>query len=70
MFLMMVVLGAGVLVICSAQPATNGMESGKSQPDPDQPQAGAESKNSPLFANDPDFFRESDFNPGGAGFSI
>ena len=70
MFLMMVVLDAGVLVICSAQPATNGMEAGKSQLDPDQPQAGAESKNSPLFANDPDFFRESDFNPGGAGFSI
>ena len=69
-FLMMVALGAGVLVICSAQPASNGMESGKSQPDPNQPQAGTGSTNSPLFANDPNFFRGSDFNPGGAVFSI
>lgn len=67
---MMVVLGAGVLVICSAQPATNGMESGKLQPDPNQPQAETGSTNSPLFANDPDFFSGSDFNPGGAVFSI
>ncbi len=70
LFLIAVALGAGVLVICSAQPASNGMESEKSQPDPNQPQAGTESTNSPLFANDPNFFRGSDFNPGGAGFSI
>jgi len=70
LFLMMVALGSGVLVICSAQPASNGMESGKSQPDPNQPQTETGSTNSPLFANDPNFFRGSDFNSGGAGFSV
>jgi len=34
LFLMMVALGAGVLVICSAQSTTAGIESEKSQPDP------------------------------------
>lgn len=68
--LIVVALVAGVLVICSAQSTTDGIESEKSQLDPSQPQAGTESTNSPLFANDTDFFRESDFNPGGAGFSI
>jgi flagellar biosynthetic protein FliO len=67
---LMVALGAGVLVICSAQPASNGKESATSQPDPNQPQTGTASTNSPLFANDPNFFRDSDFKPGGAGFSI
>jgi len=61
---------AGVLVICSAQPASDGTESEKSQPGSGRPQTGAESTNSPLFANDPNFFSESDFNSGGAGFSI
>jgi len=70
LLLMMVAFGAGVLVICSAQPASNGMESGESQPDPNQPQTAAGSTNSPLFANDPNFFRDSDFKPDGAGFSI
>jgi flagellar biosynthetic protein FliO len=68
--LMMVALGVGVLVICSAQSATNGSESEKSQPDLNQPQTGTGSTNSSLFANDPNFFRGSDFNPGGAVFSI
>ena len=70
LFLMMVALGAGVLVICSAQSTTAGIESEKSQPDPNQPQAGTGSTNSTLFANEPNFFRDSDFEPGGAGFSI
>jgi len=69
-FLIAVVLVAVVLVICSAQPASNGMGSEKSKLDPNQPQAGTESTNSPLFANDPNFFSGSDFNPGGAVFSI
>ena len=68
--LITVALLAGVLVICSAQPASNGTESEKSQPNPNQPQTGTKSTNSPLFANDPDFFKGSDFNSGGAGFSI
>jgi len=69
-FLMMIALGAGVLVICSAQPVSNGIESDKTQSDPNQPQKETESANNPLFANDPNFFRGSDFKPGGAGFSI
>jgi flagellar biosynthetic protein FliO len=69
-FLITVALGAGVLVICSAQPASSGMESEESQLNPNQPQADTVSTDSPLFANDPDFFRESDFSAGGAGFSI
>lgn len=68
--LIVVALVAGVLVICSAQSTTDGIESEKSQPDPNQLQAGTKSTNSPLFANDPNFFRGSDFNSGGAGFSI
>ena len=70
LFLITVALGAGVLVICSAQPASNGMESGKSQPDSNQPQTATGSTNSPLFANDPNFFSGSDFSPGGTWFSI
>ena len=70
MLLIAVALVAGVLVICSAQSATDGMESEKSQPVPNQPQTGTESTNSPLFANDPNYFNGSDFNPGGAVFSI
>jgi len=68
--LIAVALVAGVLVICSAQPASDGTESEKSQPDPNQPQTARESINSPLFANDPNFFSGSDFNSGGALFSI
>jgi len=65
-----VALVAGVLVICSAQSASDGTEPEKSQPDPNQPQAGTESTNNPLYANDPIFFSESDFNSGGSVFSI
>ncbi len=70
MFLITVAMGGSVLVICSAQSATNGTESEESKPDPDQPQAGAESKNSPLFANDPDYFGRSNYNPVGGEFSV
>jgi flagellar biosynthetic protein FliO len=69
-FVIAVALVAGMLVICSAQSTTDEIESEKSQPKPNQPQIATESTNSPLFANDPDFFSESDFNSGGAGFSI
>jgi flagellar biosynthetic protein FliO len=70
LFLMMIALGSGVLVICSAQPASNGIKSEKSQPVSNQPQAGTGSTNSPLYANDPNYFRGSDFSSGGAEFSI
>ena len=69
-FSMMVALGACVLVICSAQPASNGTESEQSQQQSSRPQADTVSKDNPLFANDPDFFKESDFSADGAGFSI
>jgi len=68
--LIAVVLVAGVLVICSAQSTTDGIEPEISQPDSSQQQEGTESTNSPLFANDPDFFSGSDFNSGGGVFSI
>jgi len=70
LFLMMVALGSGVLVICSAQPAPNGMESEKSNIEPDQPQSDTESENSSSYANDTDFFRGSDYNPGGAVLAV
>ncbi|MGB2865507.1 MAG: flagellar biosynthetic protein FliO [Sedimentisphaerales bacterium] len=69
-FLITVALGGGVLVICSAQSATNGMESEESKIEPEQPESGAESENSPLFANDQDFFGKSEYNPVGGEFSV
>ena len=63
-------LVAGVLVICSAQSASDGTKPEKSQPDSDLTEAKTESKKSPFFANDPNFFSESGFNSDGAGFSI
>jgi flagellar biosynthetic protein FliO len=70
LFMMTVVMGGIVLVICSAQSATNGMESEESKIEPEQPQSGAESENSPLFVNDQDFFGKSEYNPVGGEFSI
>jgi flagellar biosynthetic protein FliO len=69
-FLMTVLLGTGVLIICSAQSSTNGTESDKAQPESDQPQVGTESNNMLLFSNDPDFFSKSDFNSVGGEFSV
>jgi flagellar biosynthetic protein FliO len=69
-FLMTVLLGTGVLIVCSAQSSTKGTESDKTQPEPDQPQAGTESNNVSLFTNDPDFFSKSDYNSVGGEFSV
>jgi len=69
-FLITVAMGGVVLVICSAQPAANGMESEESKVDTDQSQSGAESEDSSLFANDQDFFGKSDYNPVGGEFSV
>jgi flagellar biosynthetic protein FliO len=64
-FLITVVLGGGLLVVCSAGSATNEKESEKSQLDTSKPKSAIESnKNSSLFANDPNFFGRSDYNPG------
>jgi flagellar biosynthetic protein FliO len=68
-FLITVAMGGVVLVICSAQPASNGMES-ESKIDTDQSQSGAESEDSSLFANDQDFFGKSEYNPVGGEFSF
>lgn len=70
LFMITVVMGGVVLVICSAQPATNGVESDKSKIDPDKPQSGTESENDSLFANDSDFFGKSEYNPVGGEFSV
>jgi len=64
-FTMTVAMGGIVLVICSAQPTTNGMESEKAQPGSNQPKAKIESKNAPLSINDPNFFGKPDYNPMG-----
>jgi len=69
-FLITVLLGTCTLIVCSAQSSTNGIDSDKTQPVPDQPQAGAESDNMPLFTNDPNFFSRSDYNSVGGEFSI
>ncbi len=58
-FLVTVVMGGVLLVVCSAQTATNGMESEKSKRELNQPEEGAESEDY-LYANDQDF---SDYNP-------
>jgi flagellar biosynthetic protein FliO len=69
-FLITVLMGTGVLIVCSAQSSTNCMESEKTQPAPDQPQAGTESNNIPLFANDPNYFGKPGYNPVGGEFSV
>jgi len=58
-----------VLIICSAQPAANGMESEESGLDSNQSKATAKSEDS-LFANDHDFFGKSEYNPVGGEFSV
>jgi flagellar biosynthetic protein FliO len=68
-FLMTVAMGGVVLVICSAQSATNGMESEESGLGSDQSKADAKSEDS-LFANDQDFFGKSEYNPVGREFSV
>ena len=68
-FLVAVVMGGIVLVICSAQSATNNMESEGSGLDSDQSKAAAQSEDS-LFANDQDFFGKSEYNPVGREFSV
>ena len=69
-FLITVLLGTCMLIVCSAQSSTNGIDSDKTQPEPHQPQAGTESNNMPLFTNDPDFFSKSDYNSVGGEFSV
>lgn len=68
-FLMTVAMGGVVLVICSAQSATNGTEPEESGLDSDQSKAATKSEDS-LFANDQDFFGKSEYNPVGGEFSV
>jgi flagellar biosynthetic protein FliO len=69
-FLITVAMGGVVLVICSAQQATKGIESEESKFDTDQTQSGAESEDSSSFANDQDFFGKPEYNPDGREFSV
>ena len=68
-FFIAVSMGCVVLVICSAQPAINGMESEESGLDSDQSKEATKSEDS-LFANDKDFFGKSEYNPVGGEFSV
>ncbi|MHC4226031.1 MAG: flagellar biosynthetic protein FliO [Planctomycetota bacterium] len=65
MFLTTVALGGSVLLVCSAQSATDGTESEESILDPCQPQVEAESETGFLFADDPDLSDRTDYGPGG-----
>lgn len=69
-FLVTVLVGTGVVLVCSAQSSTNGVGPEKTQPEPDQPQARTESKDVPLFTNDPNFFGKPDYNSVGGEFSV
>jgi len=70
-FLITVVLGGGLLVVCSAGSATNETDSEKSKSDASKPKSTIESnKNNSLFANDPNFFGRSDYNPGRGELSV
>ena len=66
---MTVAMGGVVLVICSAQPAANGLESEETKLDSDQSKEATKSDDS-LFANDQDFFGKSEYNPVGGEFSV
>jgi flagellar biosynthetic protein FliO len=68
-FMMTVALGGVVLVICSAQPAADDMESEQTVPDSNESRPDAESEDS-LFADDQDFFGESEYNPVAGEFSV
>ncbi|MHC4435829.1 MAG: flagellar biosynthetic protein FliO [Planctomycetota bacterium] len=61
MFLITFAMGGVVLVICSAQPATTGMESEETGLDSNQSKEAAKSEDS-LSANDQDYFRGLEYN--------
>lgn len=63
-FLITVASGGSVLVVCSARPAADGAESGKSKFDPCQPQTAVRYETGSLFANDPNFSGKSSYDPG------
>lgn len=61
-FLITVAMGGVVLVICSAQTATNGIESDKPGPESNQHEENAGSGDGSLIVNDQDFFRKSEYD--------
>lgn len=65
MFLITVLFGAGALIVCSARSPAAGTESEKARPDSNQALSEANSENSQLFKNDPNFFGKSDYSPFG-----
>jgi flagellar biosynthetic protein FliO len=62
-FLITVTLGSGVLLVCSARPATDGTEL-ENSPVLASPQVRAKSKVGSLFANDPNFSSRPDGSAG------
>ena len=70
MFLITVTIGSVVLVICSAQPVVNGMESEEPKVNTDQSQSSAESEDNSLSVNDQDYFKPPDHNPVGAILAV
>ena len=63
-------MGGVVLVICSAQTATDGTESEQANIESDKQQADTESGDSSLFSDNQDFFGKSEYNTVGGEFSI
>lgn len=59
--MMTVAMGGVVLVICSAQSATNGMESEESEPDSNKSKTVIKSKDS-MYGNNQDFFEKSEYS--------
>lgn len=68
-FLIAIAMGGVVLVICSAQPAANSMESKESGPGSSESKPDTISEDS-LFAGNQDFFGKSEYNPVGGEFSV
>lgn len=68
--MMTIAMGGVVLVICSAQTATNGMESDKSKLESSHPEEDVESEDSSLIANDQNYFKGSEYNTVGWEFLV
>lgn len=69
-FLITVTMGSVALVICSAQPVVNGMESEEPKVNTDQSQSGVESEDNSLSVNEQDYFKPPDYNPVGAILAV
>jgi flagellar biosynthetic protein FliO len=68
--MMTIAMGSVVLVICSAQTATNGKESDKSKLDANHHEEDIQSEDSPFIANDQNYFKGSEYNTVGWEFLV